>query len=70
METVFIGNDRLYMSENMDLSPAIRMIGEALRKQGKTAMLVVRRSTVEDTLGAGPRLGGGRLHCRGRCPAP
>ncbi len=51
VETVYIGNERLYMSENMELSPAIRMIGEALRKQGKTAMLVVRRSTVEDTLG-------------------
>ncbi len=35
----------------MDLSPAIRMIGQQLQKQGKTAMLVVRRSTVGDTLG-------------------
>jgi Zn2+/Cd2+-exporting ATPase len=35
----------------MDLSPAIRMIGTALQRKGKTAMLVVRRSTVEDTLG-------------------
>ncbi|MCB0044034.1 MAG: cadmium-translocating P-type ATPase [Caldilineaceae bacterium] len=52
VETVYIGNERLYMSEEMDISPAIRMIGEALRKQGKTAMLVVRRSTVEDTLGS------------------
>ncbi len=50
-EIIYIGNDRLYMSEQMDLSPAIRMIGQALQKQGKTAMLVVRRSTVEDTLG-------------------
>ena len=40
------------MSEAMDFSPAIRMIGDALRKQGKTVMLVVRRSTVEDTLGS------------------
>ena len=70
VETVYIGNDRLYMSENMELSPAIRMIGEALRKQGKTAMLVVRRSTVEDTLGAGPRLGSSRVHRRRGCPAP
>jgi Zn2+/Cd2+-exporting ATPase len=51
METIYIGNDRLFMNENMDLSPAIRVIGDALKKQGKTAMLVVRRSTVEDTLG-------------------
>jgi len=51
METVYIGNDKLFMSEEMEFSPAIRMIGEALQKQGKTVMLVVRRSTVEDTLG-------------------
>lgn len=50
-ETVYIGNDKLFMSEAMDLSPAIRMIGTALQRKGKTAMLVVRRSTVEDTLG-------------------
>ena len=51
-ETIYIGNDRLFLSEKMDFSPAIRAIGDALKKQGKTAMLVVRRSTVEDTLGA------------------
>jgi Cd2+/Zn2+-exporting ATPase len=39
------------MNQHMDLSPAIRMIGAALQRQGKTVMLVVRRSTVEDTLG-------------------
>ncbi len=50
-EIIYIGNDRLFMSEAMDLSPAIRMIGRSLQKQGKTAMLVVRRSTVGDTLG-------------------
>jgi Cd2+/Zn2+-exporting ATPase len=50
-ETVYIGNDKLFMSESMELSPAIRMIGAALQRKGKTAMLVVRRSTVEDTLG-------------------
>lgn len=50
-EVIYIGNDRLFLSESMDLSPAIRMIGSALQKQGKTAMLVVRRSTVGDTLG-------------------
>jgi Cd2+/Zn2+-exporting ATPase len=51
-ETIYIGNDRLFMSEKMDFSPAIRLIGDALKKQGKTAMLVVRRSTIQDTLGS------------------
>jgi len=35
----------------MDISPAIRLIGASLQKQGKTVMLVVRRGTIEDTLG-------------------
>ncbi len=52
VETIFIGNDKLFMNEEMEFSPAIRLIGDALQKQGKTAMLVVRRSTVEDTLGS------------------
>lgn len=51
-ETIYIGNDRLFLNQAMDLSPAIRMIGAALQRQGKTVMLVVRRSRVEDTLGA------------------
>lgn len=50
-EIIYIGNDKFFMSESMDLSPAIRMIGRSLQKQGKTAMLVVRRSTLGDTLG-------------------
>lgn len=50
-ETIYIGNDRLFLNENMEFSPAIRVIGDALKKQGKTAMLIVRRSTVGDTLG-------------------
>jgi Cd2+/Zn2+-exporting ATPase len=50
-ETIYIGNDKLYMDEKMDFSPAIRMFGDALRRQGKTAMLVARRSTAQDTLG-------------------
>ena len=50
-ETIYIGNDKLYLDEKMDFSPAIRMFGDALRNQGKTAMLVVRRSTAHDTLG-------------------
>ncbi len=52
IETIFIGNDKLFLDEEMDFSPAIRVIGDALQKQGKTVMLVVRRSTVEDTLGS------------------
>jgi Cd2+/Zn2+-exporting ATPase len=52
VETIYIGNDRLFMNQNMELSPAIRMVGAALQRQGKTVMMVVRRSTVEDTLGA------------------
>jgi len=50
-EIIYIGNDKLFMDEAMDLSPAIRMIGRALQRQGKTTMLVARRSTVADTLG-------------------
>ncbi len=48
-EMIYIGNDKLFMSESMDLSPAIRMIGRQLQEQGKTAILVVRRSIVADT---------------------
>jgi len=52
VETIYIGNDRLFVNQAMDLSPAIRMVGAALQRQGKSVMLVVRRSRVEDTLGA------------------
>ncbi len=41
-ETVYIGNDKLFNSEEIELSPAIRLIGHKLQEQGKTAMLVVR----------------------------
>ncbi len=51
IETIFIGNDRLFLDEEMYYSPAIGIIGKALRDQGKTGMLVVRQSTVEDTFG-------------------
>jgi len=50
-ETIYIGNDKLFLNEAMDISPAVRLIGTTLQKQGKTVMLVVRRSRVEDTLG-------------------
>ncbi len=51
LETIYIGNDKLFMNQAMDISPAIRLIGTSLQQQGKTAMLVARRSRVEDTLG-------------------
>jgi Cd2+/Zn2+-exporting ATPase len=41
-EVVFIGNDKLFLSEQIELSPAIRLIGSALQDAGNTAMLVVR----------------------------
>ncbi len=47
-EMIYIGNDKLFMSEEMDLSPAIRMIGQQLQRKGKTAILVVRRSLKAD----------------------
>lgn len=50
-ETIDIGNDKLFLDAKMDFSQAIRMFGVALQKQGKTVMLVVRRSTMGDTLG-------------------
>jgi Cd2+/Zn2+-exporting ATPase len=43
-EMVYIGNDKLFMSEAMDLSPSIREQGKRLQEEGKTAILVVRRS--------------------------
>ena len=51
LETIYIGNERLFAREQMELSPAIRMVGQALQKQGKSVMMVVRRSRVDDTLG-------------------
>ena len=53
VETIYIGNDKLFMNQDMDISPAIRLIGRTLQQQGKTAMLVARRSRVEDMLGEG-----------------
>jgi Cd2+/Zn2+-exporting ATPase len=52
-ETIYIGNDRLFLSEKMDISPAIRTVGKALQRQGKSVMLVVRRSTAGDTAWSG-----------------
>ena len=53
-EMVYIGNDKLFMSEAMDLPASIREIGRRLQGEGKTAILVVRRSfAVEDKVGEG-----------------
>ncbi len=52
VETIYIGNERLFVNQQMELSPAIHMVGQALQKQGKSVMMVVRRSQVEDTLGS------------------
>jgi Zn2+/Cd2+-exporting ATPase len=43
--TVYIGNDKLFLSEALELPPATRQVGAELQRQGKTAMLVARRST-------------------------
>ena len=58
-EMIYIGNDKLFMSEEMDLSPAIRMIGQQLQRKGKTAILVVRRSLKAD-LSDSERMNGGQ----------
>ena len=42
-EMVYIGNDKLFMSEEIDLSLSIRELGKRLQEEGKTAILVVRR---------------------------
>lgn len=50
-ETIYIGNDKLYRDVRMEFSPAIAMFGDRMEREGKTAMLVVRRGTMSDTLG-------------------
>ena len=50
-EMIYIGNDKLFMSEEMDLSPEVRMMGRQLQEKGKTAILVVRRSIATDSGG-------------------
>jgi len=53
VERIYIGNEKLFAEEHLNISPAIAMVGESLRRQGKTAMLVVRQSSAGDTFGAG-----------------
>ena len=42
-EIVYIGNDKLFMGEAMDLPPVVRTVGRQLQEKGQTAVLVVRR---------------------------
>lgn len=53
VERIYIGNEKLFAEEQLQVSPAIAMVGESMRRQGKTAMLVVRQSSAGDTFGAG-----------------
>lgn len=49
-ELVSIGNDKQFESEEMELPPSIRMIGRRLQEEGKTAILVVRRSIATEAV--------------------
>lgn len=49
-ELISIGNDKQFDSEEMELPPSIRMIGRRLQEEGKTAILVVRRSIATDAV--------------------
>ena len=49
-ELISIGNDKQFESEEMELPPSIRMIGRRLQGEGKTAILVVRRSIATDAV--------------------
>ena len=50
LELISIGNDKQFESEEMDLPPAVRMIGRRLQGEGKTAILVARRSIAKDAV--------------------
>lgn len=60
-ELVSIGNDKQFESEGMDLPPSIRMIGRRLQEEGKTAILVVRRSIATDAIDRGHANGNGGI---------
>ena len=47
-EMVYVGNAKLFMSEAVDLPEEVRRIGRQLQRQGKTAILVVRRSSLKE----------------------
>ena len=60
-ELVSIGNDKQFESEEMDLPPSIRMLGRRLQEEGKTAILVVRRSIAADAVDRGHANGNGDI---------
>ncbi len=60
-EMVYIGNDKLFMSEAMDLSPSTRELGKRLQEEGKTAILVVRRRIELEDKVAGIAVGAAAL---------
>ena len=49
-ELISIGNDKQFESEEMELPPSIRLIGRRLQEEGKTAILVVRRSIATEAV--------------------
>ncbi len=49
-ELISIGNDKQFENEEMELPPSIRMIGRRLQEEGKTAILVVRRSIATEAV--------------------
>lgn len=49
-ELISIGNDKQFESEEMELPPSVRLIGRRLQEEGKTAILVVRRSIATDAV--------------------
>ena len=51
-EVVYVGNAKLFMSETFDLPEEVRRIGRKLQKEGKTAILVLRRGGLKEELGA------------------
>ena len=51
-EVVYVGNAKLFMSETFDLPEEVRRIGRQLQKEGKTAILVLRRGGLKEDLGA------------------
>ena len=59
-EMVYVGNAKLFMSEAFDLPEEVRRIGRQLQRQGKTAILVLRRRGLKEELGAWTSEPGGK----------
>jgi Cd2+/Zn2+-exporting ATPase len=45
VETIYVGNEQLFIDEPALITPEVRQLGRHLEAQGKTAVLVARRST-------------------------